>query len=82
MAELQPKPYRPNIKFQLVNGKYPLKLDYSDFVAFDGLKTTAGQPFPLSAGMELEYWLEARRQLRLSQQGRQRRREQTVQADH
>jgi hypothetical protein len=60
LAELQRKPYRPGKKFQLVNGKYPLRLDYSDFVALDSLQTTAKTPFPLAEGMELEYWLEAR----------------------
>jgi len=59
-AELRPKAYRPDAQFQLVNGKYPLGLDYSDYVALDSLQTTANQPFPLTAGMELEYWLEAR----------------------
>jgi hypothetical protein len=58
--ELQPKPYRPDVSFQLVNGKYPLRLDYSDFLALDSLRTVTGEAFPLAAGMELEYWLAAR----------------------
>jgi collagen type III alpha len=60
LAELQPKTFRPDVSFQLVNGKYPLRLDYSDFAALDSLRTKANGPFPLAAGMELEYWLEAR----------------------
>ncbi|HYV35679.1 MAG TPA: DUF4175 family protein, partial [Gemmataceae bacterium] len=59
MPELKAKPYRQGMSFQLVNGKYPLKLDYSDFLALDKVQTATGDPFPLAAGMELEYWIEA-----------------------
>ena len=60
LAELKPKLYRPDTKFQLVNGKYPLKLEYSDFLPLDSLQTVTNEPYRLAAGMELEYWLEAR----------------------
>lgn len=57
--ELEPKPYRPGKSFKLIDGSYPPVLDYKDFVALDNLKTAKRQPFPLAAGMKLEYWLEA-----------------------
>lgn len=56
---LTPKPYRPKKSFQFDNGTYPDVIDYKDFLALDGLKTATGEPFPLTAGMVLEYWLEA-----------------------
>jgi hypothetical protein len=58
--ELQPLVYRPGVSFQFTNKKYPQKIECADFVALEKLQTTDGKPFPLSAGMELEYWLEAR----------------------
>jgi hypothetical protein len=58
--ELKARPYRPDVNFRLVNGKYPLKIEYSDFVALESLQTAAGEAFPLTPGMELEVWLEAR----------------------
>jgi hypothetical protein len=60
LPELKPKLYRPEKSFQLVNGHYPLRLDYSDYVGLETLQTADGQPIPLLAGMELEYWIEAR----------------------
>jgi hypothetical protein len=57
--ELEAKPYRPGVSFKLTDGSYPTDLAYKDLVALDKLKTAKGQPFPLSAGMVLEYWLEA-----------------------
>src|SRR5207248_11644514 len=57
--ELEATPYRPGVSFQLKDGSYPTDLSYKDFVALEKLKTAKGQPFPLSAGMVLEYWLEA-----------------------
>src|SRR5262245_29983518 len=53
------KPYRPGKKFQFDTGAYPPKIDYEDFLALDQLKTEEDQPFPLTKGMILEYWLEA-----------------------
>jgi hypothetical protein len=60
MPDLKGKAYRQDTDFKLPNGKYPRQLDYADFVALDKLQTVTGEPFPLAAGMELEYWLEAR----------------------
>src|SRR5205807_618653 len=60
LPDLKEKVYREGIDFKLPNGKYPRQLDYADFVALDKLLTAKGEPFPLAAGMELEYWLEAR----------------------
>jgi collagen type III alpha len=58
--ELSPKIYRKGKSFQLAGGRYPDRLDYEDFVPLDQLQTAKGAAFPLAAGMELEYWLEAR----------------------
>jgi hypothetical protein len=58
--EPQAKPYRPGVSFKLADGRYPRALTYKDFVALEKLKTAKGdEAFPLSAGMVLEYWLEA-----------------------
>jgi collagen type III alpha len=57
--DLAPQPYRPGVSFKLANGTYPTGLYYKDFVALEKVKTARGQPFPLVAGMVLEYWLEA-----------------------
>jgi collagen type III alpha len=57
--QLRPKIYRPGKSFRFASGRYPDRLDYDDFVALDQVKTAAGAAFPLAAGMELEYWLEA-----------------------
>ena len=57
--DLEAKPYREGKSFLLVNGKYPDRLDYKDFVALESLKTAKKVPFPLSPGMQFEYWLEA-----------------------
>ncbi len=57
--ELGARPYRPGVSFKLKDGSYPTDLTYNDVVALEKLKTAKGQPFPLSAGMVLEYWLEA-----------------------
>jgi hypothetical protein len=59
MPELQAKPYREDKSFKLDNGKYPLRLTYSDFLALETIRTLQGEAFPLAPGMELEYWLEA-----------------------
>src|SRR5262249_29873933 len=56
---LEPKPYRPGKSLQLVDGSFPDKLAYHDFLALDQLKTAAGQPLTLTKGTVLEYWLEA-----------------------
>ncbi len=56
---LAAKAYRLEKAFQLVDGTYPDKLDYKDFLALDQLKTDKGAAFPLAKGMVLEYWLEA-----------------------
>jgi collagen type III alpha len=58
-ANLAPQRYRPNKQFQFDTGAYPTKIDYLDVLALDQIKTAEGQPFPLSPGMILEYWLEA-----------------------
>jgi hypothetical protein len=60
MPALIAKVYREGTNLEFAKGKYLLKLDYSDYVALDSLRTVGGEPFPLVAGMELEYWLEAR----------------------
>jgi len=57
--ELADKPYRPEKAFKFETGGYPSLLEYRDFVALEKLATPEGQPFPLAAGMVLEYWLEA-----------------------
>jgi hypothetical protein len=56
---LQARPYRAGKSFQLAGGGYPIALDYKDFVELEKVKTEAGAPFGLKAGMELKYWLEA-----------------------
>lgn len=56
---LAAQPYRPGKKFQFETGAYPTKLDYLDVLAIDQIKTEQGVPFPVAAGMILEYWLEA-----------------------
>jgi collagen type III alpha len=56
---LQPKTYREGKPFQFDDGTFPDFLEYKDFVALDKLKTSKGEPFPLKAGMVLQYWLEA-----------------------
>jgi len=58
-AQLDAKPYRPAKSFKLANGSYPPILEYKDFIALEKLKTAKGEPFPLTAGMKLDYWLEA-----------------------
>jgi hypothetical protein len=60
MPALMAKVFREGTNLEFTKGKYLRKLDYSDYVALDGLRTVSGEPFPLAAGMELEYWLEAR----------------------
>jgi hypothetical protein len=57
---LKPKAYRPDTPLQLPNGRYPRRLDYSDYVFLDELQTVGGEPFAVKQGMELEYWIEAR----------------------
>ena len=57
---LQPKVYREGKSFQFDNGTYPDFIEYQDFLLLDKIKTAQGDPFPLKAGMILEYWLEAR----------------------
>ncbi|HEY7311819.1 MAG TPA: hypothetical protein VH643_20820 [Gemmataceae bacterium] len=58
--KLQGRPYRSDEKLRLADGGYPRELEYKDFVELSGVKGEDGLPFPLRAGMELEYWLEAR----------------------
>jgi hypothetical protein len=58
--ELKPKVFREGKSFQLVNGKFPLVIDYSDFITLDTLQTLTGEMLAVVPGMELEYWLEAR----------------------
>ena len=53
------KVYREGKSFQFADGTYPDALEYLDNVFLDQLKTARGEPFPLKAGMVLEYWLEA-----------------------
>jgi hypothetical protein len=57
---LKPQVYRPGTSFQFTNKKYPLEVDYNDLIALEKPQTVKGEPFLLKAGMELEYWLEAR----------------------
>src|SRR5262249_49377743 len=52
---LQPKPYREGKSFKLVDGTYPRRLDYKDFVELDKVKDADGLPFKLRADMVLEY---------------------------
>jgi collagen type III alpha len=56
---LQSQPYRPDTPLRLGDLGYPKEVDYQDFVALDQVKDAKGQPFALSKGMVLEYWLEA-----------------------
>jgi hypothetical protein len=58
-AKLQSQPYRSDDKLRLADGGYPLELEYKDFIELSRVKSEDGRPFPLRAGMELEYWLEA-----------------------
>jgi hypothetical protein len=56
---LQGQPHRSDDKLRLPDGGYPLDVEYKDFIELSGVKSEDGRAFPLSAGMELEYWLEA-----------------------
>jgi hypothetical protein len=56
---LRGQPYRSDDKLRLADGGYPRELEYLDFVELSRVKGEDGRPFPLRAGMELEYWLEA-----------------------
>ncbi len=56
---LAARPYRPDHSLALEGGGYPIELDYQDFLGLDGLKDESGRAFPLTKGMQLEYWLEA-----------------------
>jgi hypothetical protein len=51
---LPAKPYWPGKSFQLADGRYPLALDYQDFVELGKVRTQGLQP-----GTVIEYWLEA-----------------------
>lgn len=55
----EPKLFREGKSLQFDNGTYPAQLEYKELVFLDKLKASNGQPFPLKAGMVLEYWLEA-----------------------
>jgi hypothetical protein len=57
--DLGSQPYRPDQGLRLGDRGYPKMVDYQDFVALDQVKDAKGQPFALSKGMVLEYWLEA-----------------------
>jgi hypothetical protein len=57
--DLQSQPYRPDHGLSLGDRGYPKAVDYQDFVALDRVKHAKGQPFALTKGMVLEYWLEA-----------------------
>ncbi len=57
--KLRGQPYRSDNQLRLADGGYPRKLEYKDFIELSRVKTEDGQAFPLRAGMELEYWLEA-----------------------
>ncbi len=57
--KLRGQPYRSDDELRLAGGGYPRELEYKDFVELAGVKSEDGRPFPLRAGMELEYWLEA-----------------------
>jgi hypothetical protein len=58
--KLRGQPYRSDERMRLTDGGYPLALDYRDFVELSRVQSEDGQAYPLRAGMELEYWLEAR----------------------
>ena len=56
---LKGKPYRTDNELRLPGGGYLKKLAYKDAVNLGAVTDSAGKPFALKAGMELEYWLEA-----------------------
>jgi collagen type III alpha len=56
---LQPRPYSEGKPLQFDDGTYPDLIEYEDFVPLNQMRTLQGQPFPLTPGMVLEYWLEA-----------------------
>lgn len=56
---LQPKPFREGKSFKLVDGTYPRRLEYRDFVELDKVKDDQGQAVVLKPGTVVEYWLEA-----------------------
>jgi hypothetical protein len=56
---LRGKLYRPDDRMRLADGGYPREVEYKDYVELSRVQTAEGQAFPLRAGMELEYWLEA-----------------------
>jgi hypothetical protein len=57
--KLSGKPYRSDEELRLADGGYPREMEYKDFIELSRVKSENGQPFPLHAGMELEYWLQA-----------------------
>src|SRR5262249_51766621 len=58
--ELAPKRYRDGKPLLNSVGRYPLIVEYQDFVELSQVETAAKKVFQLKKGMELEYWLEAR----------------------
>ncbi|MHB1426449.1 MAG: hypothetical protein ACYC3I_25080 [Gemmataceae bacterium] len=56
---LRGQPYRSDEQLRLADGGYPRDLEYKDFVDLSRVQDENGQAFPLHAGMELDYWLEA-----------------------
>lgn len=59
--KLRGQPYRGGgDALRLADGGYPLEVEYEDFVELSRVQSEDGQAVALRAGMELEYWLEAR----------------------
>lgn len=59
-ADLKGKAFREGKDFRFGDGSYPDKMEYKEFVALNEVKSPDDKLFSLSAGMVLEYWLEAR----------------------
>jgi hypothetical protein len=57
---LRAREFYANKDLPLAGGGYPLKVEYQDNIDLTNVQTPDGKPFELKAGMELEYWLEAR----------------------
>jgi hypothetical protein len=56
---LEAKPYLDGKSLRFEDGTYPDVLEYTELVPLDKVRTEKGQPFALTPGMVVEYWLEA-----------------------
>ncbi len=58
-TKLEPKVYRDGQVLKTGKGRYPLHLDYKDFVELAKVRPAERTPFTLKPGMVIDYWLEA-----------------------